>query len=60
MAMPMITVEQSREMVRAIQEAGGKPLYQEFIGVDHDHSADHAYAMPELYEWLLLQNRAKR
>ena len=55
-----ITVEQSRAMVRAIQEAGGKPLYREFIGVDHDHSADPAYATPELYEWLLLQNRARR
>jgi len=54
------TVEQSREMVRAIQDAGGKPLYQEFIGVDHNSCADHAYARPELYEWLLLQDRAKR
>ncbi len=56
----MIPASQSREMVRAIQEAGGKPLYQEFIGVDHNQCADHAYAMPELYEWLLLQNRARR
>ena len=32
----MIPASQSREMVRAIQEAGGKPLYQEFIGVDHN------------------------
>jgi poly(3-hydroxybutyrate) depolymerase/thiol-disulfide isomerase/thioredoxin len=54
------TVEQSREMVRAIQEAGGKPLYHEFIGVDHNHCADHAYAMPELYDWLLLQDRARK
>ncbi len=56
----MIPPSQSREMVRAIQEAGGKPLYQEFPGVDHNHSADHAYAIPELFEWLLLQNRARR
>jgi hypothetical protein len=35
-------------------------MYQEFIGVDHNHCADHAYAMPELYEWLLLQDRSKR
>jgi thiol-disulfide isomerase/thioredoxin/predicted esterase len=56
----VIPPSQSREMVRAIQEAGGKPLYQEFIGVDHNHCADHAYAMPELYEWLLLQNRSSR
>jgi len=52
----VIPASQSREMVRAIQEAGGKPLYQEFIGVDHNHCADHAYAMRELYEWLLLQH----
>ncbi len=56
----VIPASQSREMVRSIQEAGGKPLYREFIGVDHNHCADHAYAMPELYEWLLLQNRARR
>jgi poly(3-hydroxybutyrate) depolymerase/thiol-disulfide isomerase/thioredoxin len=56
----MIPPSQSREMIRAIQEAGGKPLYQEFAGIDHNHSADQAYAMPELFEWLLLQNRARR
>jgi thiol-disulfide isomerase/thioredoxin len=56
----VIPASQSREMVRAIQEAGGKPLYQEFGGVDHNHCADRAYAMPELYEWLLLQNRVRR
>ncbi len=56
----VIPASQSREMVRAIQQAGGKPMYQEFIGVDHNHCADHAYAMPELYEWLLLQDRSKR
>ena len=56
----VIPVSQSREMVRAIQEAGGKPLYQEFIGVDHNSCCDRAYAMPELFEWLLLQDCAKR
>jgi poly(3-hydroxybutyrate) depolymerase/thiol-disulfide isomerase/thioredoxin len=56
----VIPAEQSRKMVRAIQEAGGRPLYHEFVGVDHNSCADRAYAMPELVEWLLLQNRAKR
>jgi predicted peptidase len=56
----VIPAEQSREMVRAIQEAGGRPLYQELIGVDHNGCADRVYAMPELFEWLLLQKRAKR
>jgi thiol-disulfide isomerase/thioredoxin/pimeloyl-ACP methyl ester carboxylesterase len=52
--------EPSREMIRAIQQAGGKPLYQEFLGVDHNHCADRAYSLPELCEWLLLQNRSRR
>ena len=55
----VIPARYSREMVRAIQDAGGRPLYTEFSGVDHDMCADRAYAMPELYEWLLLQRRAK-
>jgi predicted esterase/thiol-disulfide isomerase/thioredoxin len=56
----MIPPQQSRDMIKAIQDAGGKPLYQEFIGVDHDSCANHAYAMDELYEWLLLQNRPSK
>jgi hypothetical protein len=56
----MIPPSQSREMIKAIQQAGGKPLYQEFIGVDHNHCAERAYTLPELYEWLLLQNRVRR
>jgi thiol-disulfide isomerase/thioredoxin/dienelactone hydrolase len=56
----VIPVQQSREMIRAIQNAGGRPLYQEFAGVDHDGCAERAYALPDLYEWLLLQSRAQR
>lgn len=55
----VIPVRQSREMVEAIKDAGGRPLYQEFIGIGHDESADHTYALPDLYEWLLLQNRTR-
>jgi hypothetical protein len=47
-------------IIRAIQEAGGKPMYQEFIGGDHNQCADHADAKPELYDWLLLKDRARR
>ncbi len=56
----MIPVQQSREMVQAIKDAGGRPLYQEFSGVGHNDGADRAYSLPDLYEWILLQNRAKR
>ena len=56
----VIPVQQSRARVQAIKRAGGQVLYTEFSGVDHDTCADRAYAMPELFEWLLLQTRAKR
>jgi thiol-disulfide isomerase/thioredoxin/predicted esterase len=56
----VIPIQRSREMIQAIRDAGGRPLYHEFSGVDHDSCADRAYAMPELFEWMLLQNRAKR
>jgi len=55
----MIPVQRSREMVEAIKYAGGQPLYQEFPGVDNN-SWDLAYSMDDLYEWMLIQNRAKR
>ncbi len=47
-------------MVQAIKDSGGQPLYQEFIGVGHNDCPDRAYALPDLYEWMLLQNRTKR
>jgi predicted peptidase len=56
----VIPRQQSRDMILAIKAAGGRPLYTEFSGVGHDACADRAYAMPDLYEWSLLQNRANR
>jgi predicted peptidase len=46
--------EQSRAMIRALKWAGGRPLYHEYPGVGHN-CWDLTYAMPDLYEWLLLQ-----
>jgi predicted peptidase len=46
----------SRKMIRALWKVGGRPLYHEFPGIGHDHDCwDRVYAMPDLYEWLLLQ-----
>jgi acetyl esterase/lipase len=56
----MIPAQQSREMIAAIAKAGGRPLYQEFPGVGHNDCAERVYAMKDLYEWLLLQNRSGR
>jgi predicted peptidase len=49
----------SRQMIQAIQKAGGSPKYTEYPGVGHD-SWDKAYREPELWSWLFAQNRADR
>ena len=41
-----------RNMVKALQAAGGTPRYSEFPFVGHN-SWDSAYVTPELYSWLL-------
>jgi acetyl esterase/lipase len=56
----MIPPQQSREMVEAITRAGGRLLYQELPGVGHNDCASRVYAMNDLYEWLLMQNRSRR
>jgi predicted peptidase len=46
--------ERSRNMIAAIEKAGGKPKYTEFKGVGHN-SWDPAYADPALLAWMFAQ-----
>ncbi len=46
----------SRDMVRAIQEAGGHPGYSEYPDVGHD-SWTNAFEEPRLLPWLFSQKR---
>jgi hypothetical protein len=46
----------SRDMVRAIQEAGGHPGYSEYPDVGHD-SWTSAFEEPRLLPWLFSQKR---
>ncbi len=50
----VISVEESRAMIRALREAGGHPRYTEYPGVGHN-CWDLAYGQDELYEWMLGQ-----
>ena len=50
----VIKVGQSRVMIKALGDAGGRPLYHEYPGVGHN-CWDRAFATPDLYEWLLEQ-----
>ncbi len=49
---PTVSVEKSREMIKALKDAGGNPKYDEYPGVNHN-SWDRAYANAELYAWFL-------
>ena len=51
-----VRVGLSRTMIQALKDAGGQPKYTEYPGVGHN-SWDKAYATPELYKWLLSQQR---
>jgi predicted peptidase len=54
----VIPVRLSRDMINAIKNAGGKPLYTEYSGVGHDHNCwDRVYGNSDLYDWMLLQKR---
>jgi predicted peptidase len=53
-----VPVQKSREMVAAIQKAGGNIKYTEFRGVDHN-SWDPAYDDPATMKWLLKQRKPR-
>jgi predicted peptidase len=46
----------SRNMVAALEKAGGKPKYTEYPVVGHN-SWDNAYRDPEFYKWLFAQKK---
>jgi len=53
-----VPVERSREMIAALEKAGGKPLYSEYPYVGHD-SWTPAYSEPELLTWMFAQRRGR-
>lgn len=52
----VVRPEQSRNMVQAIEKAGGKPKYKEYPGVGHD-SWTATYRDPEVLAWLFEQKK---
>jgi predicted peptidase len=51
-----VNVSGSRDMIKALKDAGGKPKYDEYPGVGHN-SWDKAYGNDELYKWMLEQKK---
>lgn len=55
----MTPPELSREMVRALRRAGGRPIYTEYPEADHN-CWDRAYGRVDLFDWLGQQRRMTR
>ena len=53
----VVPAHYSRDMVKALREAGGTPRYTEYEGVGHN-SWVNAYGSDELWVWLFKQRRA--
>jgi predicted peptidase len=51
-----VSVEESRNMVKALKSVGANVQYTEFPGVDHN-AWDPAYDRADLIQWMLKQNR---
>ena len=51
-----VPVAVSRERIAALRKAGGRPLYTEYAGVDHN-VWEWAFTEPALPEWLFAQRR---
>lgn len=51
-----VPVQYSRDMIEAIEKAGGDPKYTEFAGAGHN-IWDEVYATPGLMDWLFKQSR---
>jgi len=51
-----VPVSVSRDRIAARRKAGGRPVYTEYRGVDHN-SWQWAYTEPELLTWLFAQRR---
>lgn len=54
---PVVKVEYSREMVAALESAGGAPRYSELTGFQHN-IWDAAYSDDELYKWMFNQSKS--
>ena len=53
---PVVPVERSRQMVQAMENAGGQVRFTIYPDAGHDAWTE-TYANPELYEWLLQHQR---
>lgn len=55
----VVIPDRSRNMIKAMKKAGGKPKYTEYATLQHN-SWDSTYTNSKLYDWLFAQSRLKK
>lgn len=55
----IVPVGETRAMIEALLEAGGKPIYWEYTGGTHAKTAERAYCEPQLLDWLFAQTKGR-
>jgi lysophospholipase L1-like esterase len=55
---PTVPVVRTREMIAALEKAGGQPMFSEYPYLQHD-SWTTAYGEPELLPWMFAQKRGQ-
>ena len=51
----IVPVGETRKMIDALRQAGGHPIYWEYIDGTHAGTAERAYCEPGLLDWLFMQ-----
>jgi len=54
-----VPVARTKELIAALEAAGGHPKFTEYKDAHHMDAADRAYKEPELLPWLFEQKRSK-
>jgi predicted peptidase len=55
----VVPVSSARDRIAARRKAGGRPLYTEYPGADHDSTPRLAFTEPALVKWVFSQRRGK-
>jgi predicted peptidase len=53
----VVSVENTRRMIAALESAGARPAYWEYTDATHAETAERAYCEPGLLHWLFAQRR---
>jgi predicted esterase len=54
---PVVNVSNSRDLVQALRQAGGHPIYTEFQTGGHPGGIGQGNMSPEIHDWLMAQRR---